>query len=269
MLGILGLGIISCSVYVALGYWWIGSASLSQAAEPVTMLNLENVHTPENQDLNSRFNNIHHIQQNPATGGPGSIPLMRPSAEKLDHMLLAQTLPMSSPPISAQFNPDPSKGTGSVGRPDPFSPLVIDSKTQGNGSISDNVKKDVLADVLYTGFIGDSNSRDKVALIGVFDSLSGIAKTQIKKTGESLNINGQNVVVKSISKNSLKLNAAGELRELMIQPYQTGSPQPLGGTTNSNDPKNQSSGNTAYSMMNDSMVNSNPTQPVLRDLKEY
>ncbi len=259
LLGILGLGLVSCSVYIALGYWWLGSAPPSQAAEPVNLLNLETKTPLENQDSTSRFNNIHNIQQNPATGGSSSSPPLKPVMEKTDQDLLAQTLPSSQPNLQLDSS---AKEAGALGRPDPFSPLVIDTKTPGGGTISDDTKKDLLADVMYTGFIGDSNSKNKVALIRVFDTISGMAKTQIKKVGESININGQDAVVKSISKTSVKLNAAGELRELTIQPYQTGTPQPLGGTNNSTTSNFNTDGN--YSA-DGSYGNANPAQPVLRE----
>lgn len=220
LISLLGFGIVSCSVYIALGYWWFGGSPISQAAEPVNLLNVQDVSTDGSGDATSTFNNIHSIQQGSASGKTRSAG----SANK-GGVLIAQAVPVDkgaalSEPTNLQ---EPIKAEA-TGRPDPFAPLLSTTSADPNQQQIETKKKDILTDLQYTGFIGDINSRDKVAIIRVNDSISGVSKTQIKKMGESFMVDGEYVVLKGISKRGILLHAQGETRQLPIQQYQAVKP---------------------------------------------
>lgn len=222
LLGVLGLGIVSCSVYLVLGYCWFGGSPVSQAAEPVTMLNLNDPSNTDSNNPTSTFNNIRTLQQNSNTGEKKSVPANANQAG----MLLAQAGPAvdftgaSSTPGHEPVKSEPT------GRADPFAPLVSGASIP-DASKTEGVKKDIFADVQYTGFIGDINSRDKVALIKVNDATTGTTKTLIKKAGETMLVGTERIMIKGISKHVLSVSGAGESRQLPIQQYQTTMKAPV------------------------------------------
>ena len=225
LLGVLGLGIVSCSVYIALGYWWFGGSPISQAAETVNLLNVQDDINAGSQDPTTTFNNIRSIQKDAHLAQPKNS--KEKSRGKQENMLLAEAVPAgglmgepASTAASSGSGVEPIK-TEATGRPDPFDPLVSASgdSTNGTGKEEETKKRDILLDLQYTGFIGDINSRDKVALIRVSDTVTGVTKTQIKKVGEAFPVDGEVVVLRGISKKALLLSAQGETRQLPLQQY--------------------------------------------------
>jgi hypothetical protein len=264
LLGVLGLGIVSCSIYIALGYWCFGNSPSSQAAEPLTMLNLKDSAQNEGDNPTSTFNNIRSIQQNaPDDAAPSSLkPTGKPTG-----VLLAQADPMggfsAAAPLPATKMPVKYEPTGRV---DPFAPLVsgASTSTDADSKKPEEIKKDILADVQYTGFIGDINSRDKVALIKVVDTVSGISKTMIKKVGQALSINGERVVLRAISKKTLYLSIQGESRQLGIQQYQATKPVPSAPGAG---PSAAGAPGAAAGAMSGATGSANPAQPMLNEPK--
>lgn len=211
--GIIGMCVLTSSVYAGLGLWWLSNSSpVSNAAEPVNLLNVnesEQIH----QDNKSLFRHIDSIQHqnniivpNESEGQSGKKP-------QRDLLALA-------PAATQSFDLQDIKRTISepTGRPDPFEPLVGANGERQSGP-EEVKKKDVLEDLQFTGFIGDINSKSKVAIIRVTDPTSGTAKTLIKKAGQSFTVEGEKVVLKGISKGSLLLSVSGETRVLSLNPY--------------------------------------------------
>jgi hypothetical protein len=283
LLGMLGLGIVSCSVYIALGYWWFGGSPISQAAEPVNMLDVqEDVNRTGQEDPTSVFNNIRSVQQEThetkskgpeapssksevAKSGPKSEPKFGPKSGHRN-ILLAQATPaagsLAGEPAGASGATEPLKSEP-VGRLDPFDPLVTGGGDVQNAKPEETKKKDVLMDLQYTGFIGDINSRDKVAIIRVNDSITGATKTQIKKVGESFPVSGENVVLRSISKKSLLLSVQGETRQLDIQPYQALKPTTQNNSGNGGAPGSSGTGDS--SVPAGRSTNGDPSRVSLRE----
>jgi len=224
VLGITGLGITCWSVYMACNIWYISCSTELQAYEPVNLLNFQD----------SEIINIKHLQKNSNEETPNTS--LRKSK------LLAQVSPMGNGPLKQAVEQLPGESEP-IGRADPFAPLVslepvIDSNP--------NVKVDVFANLQYTGFIGDINATERMAIIKVSDPVSGTAKTIIKKEGESWLLFGEMVTVKSISKNNIYLNAQGEHRQLQLKPFQTAkaTPKPDGNIKNTSSVPIQNSGDS-------------------------
>lgn len=109
-----------------------------------------------------------------------------------------------------------------IGRTDPFEPLVrsgTDAAIFGPGS----EKRDLLQDLQYTGFIGDVQAKDKVAIIHVADPLAG-QKTVIKKAGEVFQVEGKRALITAIARDGLRLSLDGRSRWLPLQPYAEAAP---------------------------------------------
>jgi hypothetical protein len=248
VMSLFGVGLLSCSVYIALGAWWFAGSSNHHPTEAVNLLNMAEPETKGHGSA-STLNNIHALQQDTEhpvskkTGGPTSRSPHEPD-------LLAQAEPQPTPmpaPMSALQAPEPEHEPikdEATGRPDPFSPLF---SANGSALVSkpEDAKKDVLEGVRYTGFIGDLNSKDKVAIIRVSDSVTGTAKTWIKKVGEKMTVNGETVWVKAISKRSLSLHASGEFRQLSMQEYQVVKPEAASGGSPASG-GNSAGGNPAF-----------------------
>jgi|GEM_PF-4889514 len=208
--GIIGICVLTSSVYAGLGLWWLNNGSpISQAAEPVNMLNIdesEQIH----RDNKSLFKNIDSIQQHN---------IIVPN-ESDSHKAPQRDLLAMAPAPSKTFDLQDIKRSISepTGRPDPFEPLLgLNGEKQGPPE--EMQKRDILEDLQFTGFIGDINSKNKVAIIKVNDAVSGATKTLIKKTGQTFMVEGEKVVLKAISKGSLLLSVSGETRVLSLNPY--------------------------------------------------
>jgi len=224
LLGILGLGLVGCSVYIALSYWWFGSSPVSQAAEPVSMLNVQDDSAAGDQNATSIFNNIHSIQQDAKHKNQKYLQ-PKPSNSETEGILLTQPHPAPAPKSEAATN-EPIKYEP-TGRPDPFAPLVTTGGAL-SGKSEVKAKQDLFSEISYNGFIGDINSPDKVAIIKVNDTTNNTAKTYIKKAGESISINSERVTVKAISKKDLLMGSSSEVRHLPMQQYQSLKPNPTG-----------------------------------------
>jgi hypothetical protein len=208
--GIIGICVLTSSVYAGLGLWWLNNGSpISQAAEPVNMLNIdesEQIH----RDNKSLFKNIDSIQQHN---------IIVPN-ESDSHKAPQRDLLAMAPAPSKTFDLQDIKRSISepTGRPDPFEPLLgLNGEKQGPPE--EVQKRDILEDLQFTGFIGDINSKNKVAIIKVNDAVSGATKTLIKKAGQTFMVEGEKVVLKAISKGSLLLSVSGETRVLSLNPY--------------------------------------------------
>lgn len=205
--GLIGLCVLASSVYAGLGFWWLNARATSRVAEPVNLLNIKE----DASGGNPLLKNINALQKNP---------IVVPREVSPNHgILLAQAKPVKV------FSMSELKSTNlePTGRPDPFAPLIQTDET-GNAfdpsaKAEEEKPKDLLQDLQYTGFIGDVNSRDKLAIIKVADT-----GTMIKKVGDSFYVEGQRVILKTVSKNRLQLNLAGKSRELPLNPYQDSQP---------------------------------------------
>ncbi len=222
-----------CSVvYAGLGYWLLTSArhpaqkpaefqAMSQVSagdDAVSMLGLA-----ESSDIEREISEDHTTLENiqilqKQTGG-----IQVPQEDKSEEPMLAQAIAESDlgidSMITGRSNVPGLKAIEQepVGRVDPFSPLVQSSGLPTLGTVAGD-EKDVLQNLQFTGYIGDINSKDKVALIRVTDAAFG-QKTLIKKVGESFTVEGEKVILKEISKNALQLRISGVSRRLELAPY--------------------------------------------------
>ena len=104
---------------------------------------------------------------------------------------------------------------GETGKLDPFAPLVAGP---GEASFDPTKPKDILDNVLFTGFINDTNAKEKVAVIRIGDSIAG-SITVVKKIGETFYLEDQKVMIKDIKAKTLYLSIAGARRTLSLTPY--------------------------------------------------
>jgi hypothetical protein len=102
------------------------------------------------------------------------------------------------------------------GRPDPFRPLV--QEVDALAPPVEEEKKDVLDSVQFIGMIDDKKPSERVALIQVSDPLGG-TKTAIKKSGESLVVDGSRIIIKEIQKSIMVLSVDGARRQMKLNPY--------------------------------------------------
>lgn len=155
----------------------------------------------------SHLANLHKLQS--------TMPSSHPSPT------LVSSAPMSEEKIKREMN-DP------LGRPDPFSPLVkeFDPSTVVETKAVE-APRDVLLDVSYTGFIGDKDSANKVAILHIADP-GNTETTVIKKVGESFLVEGQSVTLRSIDSSGIRVNLAGNTRFLNLQSFKTALQTPSG-----------------------------------------
>jgi hypothetical protein len=225
--------VAASAIYAALGLWLYVSIDdhPAQQAEPIALLSVqdsENVRT----DTRRVLENIQQVQQDQASMN---------QSRKTEQSLLAQAAPQTGlpgePAGDEKFSLAGLKELGSdvAGRPDPFEPLVQPASAIGAPIADPGQARDVLDSLNFTGFIGDTNSRDKVAIIKVLDPTAGTSRTLIKRAGDSFMVDGERVVLKSISKNSLRLGVKGQTRQLSLSAYQelSGSSTATAGTTGS------------------------------------
>lgn len=203
--GVIGVCLLASTIYAGLGYWWLTATELSQAAEPNGGLKSQSIFKSDHG-----LENIQTIQNNI---------IVPDESLNTEEKLLAQAGPMKTFTMK-ELKSDMTIPTG---RPDPFSPLIQESSAFGGlSSLNDpkkEEKRDVLNDLQYTGFIGDVNSKETVAIIRVSDP-SGEQKTLIKKVGESFYVEGERVFLKGIAKNKLTLRIGSANRGLSLNPYQ-------------------------------------------------
>lgn len=203
--------IAASATYMGLGYWFLSSINPeSVASESFAMLDVHEAGQIHN-DTQHLLRNIQELERH-GTAAQASGEESRPE-------LVASALPAvaDEKPASVKTEGFNLLALGSelpelVGRADPFSPLV-----QPNGAVAVEARQgevDILQDVRYTGFIGDVNSKDKVAIIRVADD-----QALIKKVGESFTVEGNRVIVKSIGKNAIQLKVSGQTRSLPLQAY--------------------------------------------------
>jgi hypothetical protein len=203
---IIGMCILTCSVYAGIGYWWLSSNLASDAAEPVNMLGLE-------EAAPSKLQNIKGLQTQ------NKIVLPKETESTTDITMLAQAKEKTNNTEKLELADIKNSLTEPTGRPNPFDPLLGVNGEMKNNNLDPTKKKDVLADLQFIGYIGDIHSKDKVAMIKLSDPTLGVTKTLIKKAGTSFTVEGERVVLKSISKNFIHLSVAGEKRSLALSPY--------------------------------------------------
>lgn len=234
--GVIGLCLLASSVYAGLGYWWITATSLSHAAEP------DNAIVSPEQGKFTPENGLNLLKNIEAIQNENNIIVPEEPLESEDR-LIAQATPAKTFTMSELRNTI----TEPTGRPDPFAPLIQEGSAGFEPLNDPKQKKDILTDVQYTGFIGDVNSKDKVAVIKVADPAGG-TKTLIKKTGESFYVEGERVYLKGITQDGLTLRVEGVNRKLGLNPYQeiVSAPSTTGGSGNSGS-TSSSGGTTAQS----------------------
>jgi hypothetical protein len=225
--------VAASAIYAALGLWLYVSIDdhSAQQAEPIALLSTQD---SENMRTDTRrvLENIRQVQQDQASMN---------RSPKTEQSLLAQAAPQTGlpgePAGDEKFSLVGLKALESdaAGRPDPFEPLVQPASAIGAPISDPGQARDVLDSLSFTGFIGDTNSRDKVAIIKVLDPVAGASRTLIKKAGDSFTVDGERIVLKSISKNSLRLGIKGQTRQLSLSAYQelSGSSTTGPGTTGS------------------------------------
>lgn len=252
--------VAASAVYAALGIWLylsIGEQNSAKHDEPVAFLNMQEtdkIHAGTREVLK----NINLVQQQ----GEKMVRDMLAQASKpaglgkdakasaMDGKTLAG-LPVNAPlPANDKLAMAGIQGTLAeiTGRPDPFEPLVqpVSTETSASTEATAPVEVDVVTFLQYAGFIGDINTKDKVAIIKMNDPALG-AKTLIKKTGESFMVDGQKVVLKAISKASLQLLVKGRTRQLSLNSYteKTGSASGGSGSSSSGSTNTPSTGGSA------------------------
>lgn len=195
------LCLVSAIAYAGLGYWLLMSSSPSQAAEPINMMEIQE----EPSKSSPVLENLRKLQSQ--TGGL-VVPNEKPPepAEAFNLIAMAK---------SAIKNLSGTSKNELIGRHDPFDPLVREGEE--SSSAFSSMPKDILEDVMFTGYVGDVNAKDKMAIIQV--SEGGMPKALIKKVGEAFEIDGEKVVLKSIDKGSIVLSVQGKTRRLTLAPY--------------------------------------------------
>lgn len=248
--GVIGLCLLAASVYAGLGYWWISATGFSHAAEPDRAITSHQPTRPQTHSNSYFLKNIEALQKESHLIRP------KPSAQSQER-LIAQATPMKTFTIKELK----SSSTEPTGRPDPFSPLIQEGENGLNALNDPKQKKDILADVQYTGFIGDVNNKNLVAVIRMTDPGTGESKTLIKKTGDSFYVEGERIYLKGISKSGLTLRAEGVNRKLEINPYQE-----LVSVNKNEDPSSMASPDTAASANSPrSTGNNSQTSPRLQE----
>lgn len=206
--GIIGFCLLISSMYAGLGYWWITGSGFSHAAEPDSTM------ASPYGDNNKVKPSPHFLENIEALQNENNLIIPKESVER-EEKLIAQAKPQKTFTMNELRHPV----TEPTGRPDPFSPLIQEMGSGLNTLNDPKDKKDILADVEYTGFIGDVNSKDIVAVIKIPDPAAGGFKSLIKKTGESFYVDGERIYLKAIAKSALILRAEGVNRNLAINPY--------------------------------------------------
>lgn len=212
VMGLIGFCLLTASIYGGLGYWWLTGAGFSHAAEPDSTVT--NFYVEKNK-VKPR---LHFLENIEALQNENNLIIPKESVQREDK-LIAQATPQKTFTMNELRNPV----TEPTGRPDPFSPLIQET---GSGLNTLNVpkqQKDILTDVEYTGFIGDVNSKDIVAVIKIPDPAAGGFKSLIKKTGESFYVGGERIYLKAVAKSGLVLRAEGVNRHLTLTPYSEAS----------------------------------------------
>ncbi|MBK8189287.1 MAG: hypothetical protein IPK79_02440 [Vampirovibrionales bacterium] len=102
----------------------------------------------------------------------------------------------------------------SVGRSDPFSPLV--SPPGAEAVESGDVVRDPYQDVSFTGVV--RNKTDAVAILKI-RSASGAGSTLIRRPGAAFDLNGTRVVVKRIESGRVWLQGPDGLRALNLEMF--------------------------------------------------
>jgi len=265
--GIIGMCVLSSTVYASLGYWFLNNPSVSNAAEPVNMMNIQEDNTNGNTTEKGRFNNLDKLQS------PTHIIVPR---ETEGQTLLAQATGGVKSALDDDIASIRNSIAEPIGRANPFAPLLGPNGEIQDSSLESKKKKDVVEDLQFIGFIGDINSRDKVAMIKVNDPTAGGGKTLIKKTGDSFMVEGERVVLRGISKNFLKLGVSGENRMLSISPYteladtsaNNASATSAGGATNGASPTTPSASVAPGKLGNLGALSKNAGNPTSPELQE-
>jgi hypothetical protein len=218
---VVGFCVLASGLYAGLGWWWLLTRPAVPAAEPVSMLSLQEADAAPSKT--SAFNHIQEIQAHPDAGTPQDMDFQTdPNRDaELPGTLLAQADTSTQAPAgSSSQSSKPSAPPELTGRPDPFAPLI--QMNPALSSMPTNAtapqKKDVLEDLQYTGFIGNINAKNRLAVIKV--SSGGATQTLIKKIGDAFTVDGERIVLKGIAKQTVQLSVAGQTRVLSLAPYQ-------------------------------------------------
>jgi hypothetical protein len=220
-IGIIGLCVLASSVYAGMAYWWLISGNASIAAEPIHMMQIHEGPKAK-PSMHPGLNHLNTLQAQPPVTVPEEKTPQKPETEPAT--LLAQAnMPSLTTPSSGTEIAAKDKEPELTGRFDPFEPLVriADPNQETPEDNTSAPPKDVLEDVQYTGFVGNANAKNKLAILKITDPSTGSTQTLIKKAGTSFYVGGEKVILKSISKKSLQLSVSGQNRQLDISPYQT------------------------------------------------
>jgi hypothetical protein len=229
----IGLCIAVSAAYAGLGYWLLMSGTPSQAAETSIFLNRQEKDLKDS--TTSGLENLQKLQEQ----SRGGIVVPKENSSETEALNL---LAMAKSPLENLTSSLPGLKKESVGRPDPFAPLL----QEGVDNIPLMLQpKDILDDVMFTGFVDDVNAKDKVAIIQV--SSGGLPQTLVKKIGESIVIDGEKLILKNITKDAVTLSVKGKSRRLALTPYVDTAPTAGGAIGNASMPGASSPGGNASS----------------------
>lgn len=272
---IIGLCLLASSVYAGLGCWWLASGYAAPASqtsvEPVNLMSVQEEDANATPVKKLSLKNIQAIQDQPAIIVPKE-PSTEPDALSIGAQgtLLAQADAPTNPkattaPTVTGIKTNPPELTG---RPDPFAPLIqINSSLPNAPTAIGTTKKDVLEDLQYTGFIGNANAKNKLAIIKVPNPAGGPNLTLIKKVGAAFLVEGERIVLRGITKQALQLSVSGQTRTLTLAPYQeivASSPNSSDDTTGSGQSASDST-STSKTATGSTTSNSNSSSPQLQE----
>jgi hypothetical protein len=231
----IGLCLLTSSLFAGLGCWWLATSYASPADKPVTLASEEanNLMSVQEEGTSAApvkklsLKNIQTIQDQPAIKVPKE-PSTEPdelsiTGTDMQGTLLAQAAAPTQKTATAAPAVISTKTSipELTGRPDPFAPLIqINGNLPSQPSTTTTTKKDVLEDLQYTGFIGSTNAKNKLAIIKVPNPAGGSNLTIIKKVGSVFLVEGERIVLKAITKQALQLSVEGQTRTLAMSPYQ-------------------------------------------------
>lgn len=212
----IGLCLLASMAYVGIGYWVLISNNPSHAAEPASVLQLDD--TGLHKNLTEGLENLHKLQDE-SQGGIIVPDESHTESEAMNLMAIAQS------PFDKLVPGLPEMKRELTGRSDPFAPLVQEPDPNNPMGTMEQ-PKDVLEALSFTGFIGETNAKEKVVILKMPDEeptvqnpIKTIGESFIKKVGESFIAEGEKVVLKSIGKDFVVISAHGQSRRLGLMPY--------------------------------------------------
>lgn len=138
----------------------------------------------------------------------------------------------------------PSGIDTSLGRPDPFEPLLIpppDADSSGGGIVPDATvgsdepppppppPRDPLDDIQYVGMIDENSGSNTVAIFKLSDPIMG-NQTVVKKRKEMFLLDGHKCYIKAINRFSVDFQIDGKVRSKALSPFVDGGGGATGGS---------------------------------------